>query len=104
MAHTFNQKGYKERLYEKRRHSQRQVVPKPPPLSERITNWYNALPPSEQNRHYTMKELRTIFNETPQQIGATLFELGWSRKRLWRDETPTARYWFKHPLNNERTE
>lgn len=66
-------------------------------LEGRIESWYWSLPVDRQQDKWTMKQLRAIFNETPQKLGMALFSLGWTRKRLWRDETPLARYWFRNP-------
>ena len=89
--------GYMERLKHKRAEAQaiRDAMPKPSTLHERIETWFAGLLDSEKNRPWTMKEFRQIFGETPQKIGAALFDLGWTRKRMWRDDRPTARYWMK---------
>jgi hypothetical protein len=74
---------------------QREATPKTPPLHTRMTTWYNGLSHEEKNRAYSMQEFRILFGDTPQKIGATLWSLGWTRKRMWRDDQPTARYWQK---------
>lgn len=90
-------KSYMQTLKEKRAAIQalRDATPKPPTLHERIESWYKVLPDDDKRRAFTMREFRAIFGETPQRIGAALFELGWTRKRMWRDDRPTARYWWK---------
>jgi len=90
--------GYLEMLKRRREAAQakRAAITNVPPLHERIEQWYDALPCDEKSQVYTMKEFRALFGESPQKIGATLFDLGWTRKRMWRDDRPTARYWFKH--------
>lgn len=89
--------GYLEQLKRRREAAQALKVasPKPPTLHDRAEAWQSGLSCDEKSRAWKMAELRAIFNESPQKIGAALFELGWSRKRLWRDDRPTARYWFK---------
>lgn len=89
--------GYMTMLKRRREEMQRLIdaTPKPPALHERITTWYNDLSEDTKNRAWTMREFRALFGETPQRIGATLFDLGWTRKRMWRDDRPTARYWLK---------
>ena len=89
--------GYLEQLRLKREAAQakKAAISKQPPLRERIEEWYNTLPCEDKTRAWTMKEFRALFNDSPQKIGAALFELGWTRKRMWRDDMPTARYWFK---------
>jgi hypothetical protein len=74
---------------------QRELIPKPPTLHERIETWFAGLSEQDQQRPWTMKEFRALFDETPQRIGAALFDLSWTRKRMWRDDQPTARYWLK---------
>lgn len=89
--------GYMARLKAKRaeRQALRDAMPKPQSIHERIEIWHAALTADQQARAWTMREFRAIFGETPQKIGATLFDLGWTRKRMWRDDRPTARYWLK---------
>jgi hypothetical protein len=74
---------------------EREATPKLPSLHERIETWFNALSEENQHRPFTMREFRALFEDTPQRIGAALFDLGWTRKRMWRDDRPTARYWLK---------
>lgn len=92
-----NRKSYAEHLKIKRaeRQARRDAMPKPQTIHERIETWYNGLSIDNQARAWTMREFRAIFGETPQRIGAALFDLGWTRKRMWRDDRPTARYWMK---------
>ena len=77
------------------RQARQDAMPKPQTIHERIETWYAGLTADQQTRAWTMREFRAIFGETPQRIGAALFDLGWTRKRMWRDDQPTARYWFK---------
>ena len=96
--HDFiNRISYAEHLKIKRaeRQALRDAMPKPQTIHERITEWYAGLTAGQQTRAWTMREFRAIFGETPQRIGAALFDLGWTRKRMWRDDRPTARYWLK---------
>jgi len=85
----------------KERQAERDLRNAPPPpsvtktLEERIESWYWSLPVDRQQDKWTMKQFRELFKETPQKIGQALFALGFSRKRLWKDETPLARYWFR---------
>lgn len=90
--------GYMTMLKRRREEMQKQIdaTPKPLTLHERIATWYNDLSEDTPNRAWTMREFRAIFGETPQRIGAALFDLGWTRKRMWRDDRPTARYWMKN--------
>ena len=92
-----NRKSYAEHLKIKRaeRQALRDAMPKPQTIHERIEAWYAGLTADQQTRAWTMREFRAIFGETPQRIGAALFDLGWTRKRMWRDDRPTARYWLK---------
>jgi hypothetical protein len=89
--------GYLDTLKQRReeilRH--RESMPKSPTLHEKIRLWVDSLSPEEQSRAWTMKEFRIPFHDTPQKIGAALFDLGWTRRRMWRDDRPTARYWLK---------
>jgi hypothetical protein len=89
--------GYLERLKRSREEAQRirEAAPQPLSLHERIETWFSGLSDDNQRRAWTMKEFRAMFGDTPQKIGAALFDLGWTRKRMWRDERPTARYWLK---------
>lgn len=73
----------------------RDATPKPATIHERIQTWYNGLSEEDRARAWTMREFKALFGDTPQQLGAALFELGWTRKRMWRDDRPTARYWLK---------
>lgn len=93
-----NRKSYAEYLKIKRaeRQALRDAMPKPQTIHERIETWYATLTADQQARAWTMRELGAIIlGETPQRIGAALFDLGWTRKRMWRDDRPTARYWLK---------
>ena len=89
--------GYLNYLKRSRAENQALIdaMPKPPTLHERIQTWYNGLSDDNKRRPFTMQQLRALFCETPQRIGAGLFDLGWTRKRMWRDDRPTARYWLK---------
>lgn len=100
MRELANPIGYLEQLRQNRKTAQakRAAITNAPPLHERIQEWYNALPCEEKSQVYTMREFRALFGESPQMIGAALFALGWSRKRMWRDDRPTARYWFRSTL------
>ena len=97
MTHNTYGIGYKERLERRRKKLQaiKDAAPKPPTLHERIEAWFAELSQEDQRRAWHMREFRAIFNDTPQRIGAALFELGWSRRRRWTDSKPTARYWFR---------
>ncbi len=75
--------------------AERDAVARQPTLHEKIQTWFNGLSEDDQRQPWTMKEFKVLFNDTPQKIGAALFDLGWSRKRMWRDDQPTSRYWFK---------
>ena len=89
--------SYLKRLERARDEAQalRDAMPKPPTLHERIEEWYNGLSDADKQRNWTMKEFRAIFGETPQKIGQALFDMNWIRKRMWKDNRPTSRYWFK---------
>lgn len=89
--------GYMTYLKQKREAAQalRDATPKPLTLHERIDSWYNGLADDEKHRPWAMHEFKALFGNTPQKIGAALFELGWTRRRLWKDDRPTARYWNK---------
>ena len=89
--------SYLEKLQRNREAAQarRDAIPKPQTIHERIETWYYGLSPEDKARAWTMREFRAIFGETPQRIGAALFDLKWTRKRMWRDDRPTARYWLK---------
>ena len=97
--HDFiNRISYMEHL--KRRRAERQALrdamPKPQSIHQRVEAWFAGLSDADKSRAWSMRELREIFGgETPQKIGAALFDLGWTRKRMWRDDRPTARYWLK---------
>lgn len=89
--------SYSEKLKRRREATQalRDATPKPPTLHERIETWLAGLSDEDKSRAWSMREFREIFGDTPQRIGGALFELGWTRKRMWRDDRPTARYWLK---------
>lgn len=90
-------KSYMQTLKEKRSAVQAlRDTTKPPSLHERIEKWYDDLPDDDKRRAFTMKEFKAVFGETPQRMGAALFDLGWTRKRMWRDDRPTARYWLRN--------
>jgi hypothetical protein len=63
-------------------------------LRARITRWYNALAPEDRAPRYLLEHLAPLFRCTPQQLGVALHELGWRRKRVWRDDGPYRRYWL----------
>jgi len=89
--------GYMARLKAKRaeRKALREAMPVKQTIHQRVEAWFSGLSDADKSRTWTMRELRAVFNETPQRIGAALFDLGWTRKRMWRDDRPTARYWLK---------
>ena len=89
--------SYKEYLVRRRQAAQalRDAEPKPPHLHERIKTWFDGLLDYDKKRAWKMAELKVIFGESPQKIGAALWELGWSRRRSWKDDRPTSRHWYK---------
>ena len=89
--------SYLEKLKQNREKAkhERDAISKLPSLHERIEAWFNGLSEENKLRPWAMREFRAIFGETPQKIGAALFDLKWTRKRMWRDDRPTARYWLK---------
>ncbi len=97
MRNMVNLIGYCEQLRLKREASQAQraALPKPPTLNERISAWSDALPSEDKTRPWHMSEFRSLFGESPQKLAEALWGLGWTRKRMWRDDRPTARYWFR---------
>lgn len=97
MKESINNIGYLEQLKRRREAAQalKAATPKPPTLHERIEAWYNDLSCEDKTRAWTMNEFKALFGETPQKMGAALFDLGWTRRRCWKDAYPTARYWLK---------
>jgi hypothetical protein len=96
--HDFtHRKGYMEYLEQKRQAAKelRDAIPKPPTLYDRVRGWFAGLSEEDQGRAWTMKELKIVFGESPQAIASVLWGLGFSRKRMYKDSQPTARYWFK---------
>lgn len=89
--------SYPERLIRNRREAEerRRNTPKPKTLSEQICEWYESLSPAEQRASYTMEWFQMRFAATPQQLGLTLFSLGWRRRRLWRTDRPNCRVWVR---------
>lgn len=89
--------GYLDQLKNRRETAQAQkaAAPKPPTLHQRVEAWHNGLSDEDKSRAWTMKEFREIFGETPQRLGTTLFQLGWTRRRSWADSRPTSRFWVK---------
>ena len=97
MINHYSPVSYTEQLKRNREQAQKQreLTPKPSELPQRIELWFCGLSIEDQRRPWTMKEFRVLFGDTPQKLGAALFGLGWTRKRMWRDERPTARYWLR---------
>lgn len=97
MSNFINGIGHLEKLKRRRAAAQalRDATPKPATLHERIVTWFAGLSDDDKSRAWTMREFRALFGETPQRIGAALFELSWTRRRSWADSKPTARYWLK---------
>jgi hypothetical protein len=71
------------------------------PLTETITEWFDALPGSEQCRRYKMQEFVDWFGVAPSLIGPALFKLGWQRKRGWRVSEPFSNYWIPPSARND---
>ena len=93
-----NKKSYLDLLKCRREALQaiKDATPSPPTLTEKIDAWFSGLSQEDQGRAYKMLELKQIFSgETSQKIGAALWELGWSRRRSWKDDRPTSRHWYK---------
>ena len=64
-------------------------------LRARLTAWYDALPPDARPpAGFLLEDIRKAVHATPQALGLALYELGWSRKRVWRSDGPFRRYWF----------
>lgn len=62
-------------------------------LRARITRWWNTLAPEDRAPRYLLEHLAPLFRCTPQQLGVALHELGWRRRRVWREDGPYRRYW-----------
>jgi hypothetical protein len=63
-------------------------------LRAAVERWYAALAPEDRRPRYLISHLAPLFRCTPQMLGGVLPELGWRRKRSWRDDAPTHRYWL----------
>jgi hypothetical protein len=63
-------------------------------LRARIIRWYSTLSPEDRASRYLLEQLAPLFRCTPQQLGVAMHELGWRRKRVWRDDGPYRRYWL----------
>ncbi len=64
-------------------------------LRGRLTAWYDALPPDARPPGgFLIEDVRKAVHATPQALGLALWELGWSRKRVWSNTGPFRRYWF----------
>jgi hypothetical protein len=63
-------------------------------LRAKVSEWWEELPPYERKPRYLLEELTPLFGCTSQQLGVSLFELGWRRKRVWREDGPYRRYWM----------
>ena len=89
--------SYMERLKQRRAEHQKKMeaIPEAPSLREQIDRWYQELSDTAKTQAYTMAQFRARFGESPQKIAAALWDLGWTRKRIWKDDQPTRRYWYK---------
>ena len=63
-------------------------------LRAQIGRWWSTLAPEDRAPRYLLEQLAPLFRCTPQQLGVALHELGWRRKRVWRDDAPYRRYWM----------
>jgi hypothetical protein len=63
------------------------------PLTQKISDWWEALPQEQRTSQYTMESLRNIFGVSGSRIGPALIALGWTRGRSWRSEGSYYRYW-----------
>lgn len=92
-----NRLSYMERLQQRRAEIQaiKAETPAPLTLSERIIEWWRALPQEEQQATYSMEFFRDYFGEAPARLGPVLFSLGWERKRIWEVGKPHRRVWIR---------
>lgn len=63
-------------------------------LRAKVRAWWEELPSCARKPRYLLEELVPRFGCTPQQLGVALYELGWHRKRVWREDGPYRRYWM----------
>jgi crotonobetainyl-CoA:carnitine CoA-transferase CaiB-like acyl-CoA transferase len=63
-------------------------------LRAKVKEWWDELPPYERKPRYLLEELVPLFGCTPQQLGVALWEIGWRRKRVWREDGPYRRFWL----------
>jgi hypothetical protein len=64
-------------------------------LRARLTTWYDALPPDARPLGgFLIEDIRKAVYAPVQSLGLALWELQWSRKRVWSNTGPFRRYWF----------
>jgi hypothetical protein len=64
------------------------------PLTQKISEWWEALPPELRNDRYTMTWLTNHFCVGGAKIGPALIALGWKRGRSWKADGSYYRYWM----------
>jgi hypothetical protein len=91
------EESYSERLQRRRREriEERENRPQPLSLEEQIRGWWDNLPPSEKPNPWHMNFFVKRFGVAPSKIGPALYVLGWERKREYRTDGPSRRYWVK---------
>jgi len=67
-------------------------------LRAQLVQWQAALPDATRAEAardgYTLEDIRKAVHATPQSLGLVLDELGWSRRRIWRNDGPYRRRWY----------
>ncbi len=79
------------------------VVGRRAELRAQIARWWDTLAPEDRAPRYLLEQLAPYFRSTPQQLGVALHELGWSRKRVWRDDGPYRRYWMPPVMDTQES-
>jgi hypothetical protein len=64
-------------------------------LRTQIAEWQRTLGPETSQSGYLLEDIRKAVNATPQQLGLALWEMGWTRKRVWLSDGPYRRRWYR---------
>ncbi len=69
-------------------------------LRARLAEWQRTLPPEAREHGLFLEDVRKAVPATLQDLGIALWELGWSRKRIWKSTGPYRRVWFPNESAN----
>lgn len=74
---------------------EREKAGPPKTLKDEILEWYENLPPGENEMAWSMSFLSKHFGRAPSVLGPMLSEeLGWRRGRVWKGQDAYRRKWF----------